>query len=528
MSDNDNTQDEKQEEQDKVLAFEQPKQTTADKSKNKGESAKPKQKQKQKITLGWALGMVILILIAISFVAAPAIEAFVGKRSATSLVFGKYGKENISYVYGNHFANQVQNYADQYKGSSADQTQLLYQIWKGAYDSTVIYTAINQLAKKAGIIASDEAVRRAIINSGAYNKDGKFDIDTYQKASADAKSRLETQIRDSFPYQIVVDDIGSVLSSKGEAAHVASLAENGRSFKYVVIGPEHYPDEAAVRYALENERLFTTLDISIISVTDENLAISLSKDILLGTTTFEEAAQQYSLDSFAESGGRAGKAFYYSIEPNFTNVDDAALLLGAKSGDLLGPFESQGAWTIWRVNSQATQADYTDEATLYGIKAYIAANEGTMIEPWLDQYAQELKREATASSLEEVALERDLDIVEVSSTPYNAAKSSYMADLSYTDPQGLLNQAASSPDTAKTLYTSAEGTLLEPIKVGTYLILVETGLDERDEGMGSYITMFYDYLSGSHNQQDFSQALYTSEAHKNDFLSTFFTVVLGQ
>ena len=198
MSDNDNTQDEKQEEQDKVLAFEQPKQTTADKSKNKGESAKPKQKQKQKITLGWALGMVILILIAISFVAAPAIEAFVGKRSATSLVFGKYGKENISYVYGNHFANQVQNYADQYKGSSADQTQLLYQIWKGAYDSTVIYTAINQLAKKAGIIASDEAVRRAIINSGAYNKDGKFDIDTYQKASADAKSRLETQIRDSF------------------------------------------------------------------------------------------------------------------------------------------------------------------------------------------------------------------------------------------------------------------------------------------------------------------------------------------
>ena len=64
--------------------------------------------------------------------------------------------------------------------------------------------------------------------------------------------------------------------------------------------------------------------------------------------------------------------------------------------------------------------------------------------------------------------------------------------------------------------------------MGTYLILVETGLDERDEGMGSYITMFYDYLSGSHNQQDFSQALYTSEAHKNDFLSTFFTVVLGQ
>ncbi len=524
MSDNDNTQDTKATEDSKVISFEKQKPTTEAKAPKK--QAKPK--QKQQVTIGLALGMLILILIAISFVAAPAIEAFVGKRSSSSLVFGKYGKENISYAYGNHFYNQVQNYADQYKGSSADQTQLLYQIWKGAYDSTVIYTAVNQLAKKAGIIASDEAVRRAIINSGAYDKDGKFDIETYQKATADAKSRLESQIRSSFPYQIVVDDIASVLSSKAEAGYVASLAETGRSFSYVALTPALYPDEAAVRYALEHEALFATLDISIISLTDEELALSLSKDILLGTTTFEEAAEAHSLDSFASAGGAVGKLFYYAIEGNFTNPDDAALLLSAKDGDLLGPFESQGAWTIWRVNSHATQADYTDEATLNGIKAYIANYESEMIAPWLDEFAAQLKGEAMATSLEEVAITHDLELISVSSTPYNAAQSTYMADLSYTDPAGLLSQAASSSDVARTLYSSAEGTLLDPIKVSSSLILVETGFDETDEGMGSYITMFYDYLSGSQNQHDFTQALYTSEDHKNDFLSTFFSVVLGQ
>ncbi len=524
MSDNDTTEDKKQEEDTKVLSFEKPKQSGAGKVAKKEAVAKPK----QKITLGWALGMLILILIAISFVAAPAIEAFVGKRSSSSLVFGKYGKENIAYAYGNHFYDQVQNYADQYKSSGSDPTQVLYQIWKGAYDSTVIYTAVNQLAKKAGIIASDEAVRRAIINSGVYHKDGKFDVATYQKASSDAKSRLETQIRRSFPYQIVVDDIGSVLSSKGEADYVASLAQTGRSFNYVVVDPSHFPDESAVRYALEHEQLFTTLDVSIISVTDENLARSLSKDILLGTTTFEEAAEQHSLDSFAANGGAVGKLFYYAIEPNFTSVDDAALLLNAKDGDLLGPFESQGAWTLWRINRRASQADFTDEATLNGIKAYIATNEAAMIEPWLEQYAQDLKRAADASSLEEAALDRDLEVVTVSSTPYNRAKSTYMADLSYTDPMGYLNQAASQAEVASSLYKSGEHTLLDPIKVGTSLIIVETGSDETDEGMGSYITMFYDYLSGSQNQQDFSQALYTSPVHKNDFLSTFFSVVLGQ
>ncbi|MDX9916116.1 MAG: SurA N-terminal domain-containing protein [Sphaerochaeta sp.] len=524
MSDTDNTQDTKQQEEGKVLSFEKQVPSTRTKAPKREAPAKTK----QKITIGWALGMLILILIAISFVAAPAIEAFVGKRNTSSLVFGKYGKENITYAYGNHFFEEVQNYADQYKGSGGDQTQLLYQIWKGAYDSTVIHTAVNQLAKKAGIIASDEAVRRAIINSGAYHKDGKFDVETYQKASADTKNRLETQVRNSFPFQIVVDDIGSVLSSKAEALYVASLAETGRSFSYVAITPVLYPNEAAVRYALEHERLFTSLDISIISLTDENLALSLSKDILLGTTTFEEAAREHSLDSFAADGGAVGNLFYYAIEPNFTNSDDASLLLGAKDGDLLGPFESQGAWTIWRVNSQARQADYTDEATLNGIKAYIATYEGEMIEPWLDEFAQQLKSEAVANGLEEVALTHDLDLISVSSTPYNAAQSTYMADLSYTDPAGLLYRATSNTDVARSLYASAEHTLLDPIKVNSSYILVETGSDERDEGMGSYISMFYDYLSGSQNQQDLTQALYTSDAHTNDFLSTFFTVVLGQ
>ncbi len=46
--------------------------------------------------------------------------------------------------------------------------------------------------------------------------------------------------------------------------------------------------------------------------------------------------------------------------------------------------------------------------------------------------------------------------------------------------------------------------------------------------MTSYLSMFYDYYSGSQNQQDFSQALYTSDAFEDNFLTTFLTVILGQ
>ncbi|MEA4861075.1 MAG: SurA N-terminal domain-containing protein, partial [Sphaerochaeta sp.] len=162
MSADDNTNGKKPEEESKALAFEKAKKSTAVVEGKKEAALKPK----RKITIGWVLGMIILILIAISFVLAPAIEAFVGKRSSDGIVFGTYGKEEIKYAYGNYFYDQVQNYADQYKSSGVDQTQALYQIWKSAYDSTVLFTAINQLASKAGIIAADDVVVRAIIESG--------------------------------------------------------------------------------------------------------------------------------------------------------------------------------------------------------------------------------------------------------------------------------------------------------------------------------------------------------------------------
>ena len=65
-------------------------------------------------------------------------------------------------------------------------------------------------------------------------------------------------------------------------------------------------------------------------------------------------------------------------------------------------------------------------------------------------------------------------------------------------------------------------------KSNTSYLVVQPEADLSDEGMGSYIQMFYNYLSGSQNQQDFSQALYTSDQFEDNFLGTFFSTILGQ
>ncbi|MDD4574754.1 MAG: peptidylprolyl isomerase, partial [Sphaerochaeta sp.] len=147
MSSNDKTDEKKGEKEAKALDFKKSKKSGTAEKEQKVLAVKPK----QKITVGWIFGMIVLLLIAVSFVMAPAIQAFVGPKNADGIVFGKYGKEDIKYAYGNYFYDQVQNFGSQYKNTGDNATQTLYQIWKSAYDSTVLYTAINQLATKAGI-----------------------------------------------------------------------------------------------------------------------------------------------------------------------------------------------------------------------------------------------------------------------------------------------------------------------------------------------------------------------------------------
>jgi len=523
MSSNDKTDEKKGEKESKALDFKKGKKSGTAEKEQKVLAAKPK----QKITIGWIFGMIVLLLIAVSFVMAPAIQAFVGPKNADGIVFGKYGKEDIKYAYGNYFYDQVQNFGSQYKNTGDNATQTLYQIWKSAYDSTVLYTAINQLATKAGIIAADEVVNRAIINSGAYNKDGKFDVDLYQKATAESKASVEKSIRRSVPYQIVIDDIGSALSSSSEAEYVAKMASEGRTFNYVTIDPSLYPDEKASAYALQNKQLFYSMDLSIISVETEDEAKALSSAIASGEKSFEEVALSSSKDNFAANEGKVGTVYYFGLVTNFKNPEDATKLLTAKSGDVVGPLEGAGAWSIYRLDSTPLEADYASPALLSTVKGYLASSGDPVVDDYLLAFANEFALDAKDDFA--VAAERaELDVVNVGGTPYNVAQSTYLNNFSYSDPQGSLARAVTTEEIGKKLYTAELGSVLEPIKSNSSYLVVQADEKVTDEGMGSYIQMFYNYLSGSQNQQDLSQALYTSDQFQDNFLGTFFSTILGQ
>ena len=85
MSSNDKTDEKKGEKESKALDFKKGKKSGTAEKEQKVLAVKPK----QKITVGWIFGMIVLLLIAVSFVMAPAIQAFVGPKNADGIVFGK-------------------------------------------------------------------------------------------------------------------------------------------------------------------------------------------------------------------------------------------------------------------------------------------------------------------------------------------------------------------------------------------------------------------------------------------------------
>ncbi|AEV28894.1 PPIC-type PPIASE family protein [Sphaerochaeta pleomorpha str. Grapes] len=498
--------------------------------KKNGDGAKDQKamaiKPKKKVTIGWVMGMIILILIAISFVLAPAIEALVGRNQSNEIVFGQYGKDNIKYTSNNYFYDQVQSYASQYKTTDGNSTQTLYQIWKSAYDSTVIFTAVNQMAKKLNIIAADEVVNRAIINSGSYNKDGKFDVDTFQKASAETKASIDRSIRRAVPYQIVVDDIGSVLSSEAEADYVSAMSADNRTFRYVSLDASLYPDQKASEYALMNKQLFYSMDLSVISVETEEEATTLASAIASGEKTFEAAATESSKDSYAEAEGKVGNIFYYGLLPNIKDAEKATQFLTAKSGDVIGPVESNSGWALYRLNSDPEEADYTNPATLSSVKAYLAYNDEAIISDYLSSLADQFAADA-ANGFDEAAEKANLTVNEVGATPLNISSSQYLNSFTNTDAKGLLASVATDEATGKLLFSEPVGSIVKPIKNGSAYLVVKVETETQDEGMSNYVKMFYNYLSSSQNQQDLAQAVFASDNFKDNFLTTFLNVIIG-
>ncbi|MBR1918329.1 MAG: SurA N-terminal domain-containing protein [Spirochaetales bacterium] len=492
-----------------------------------GAAAVKKQKSGNKKSIIWWLGVIVLILISITFVLpAAGVGSLFGDNS--TIVFGKYNGKNIEFKYGNYFYNTYNSIVGRL-GSNAD-FNTVYQAWQNAYTSSVIHEALDQEAKKAGIVASDEAINQAILASGVYsNADGAFDEEAYRNADQTTKNNVYNSAKQQVPAQIVFSDMASVSSSEAEKAFISSMVSTGRAFNYVAFDYHVLTDDVVSKYVAEKPEDFRTIELSVISVATQEEADAL-KTKLDGGADFAASVQESSIDGFKSNDGKVGPQFARLLGSYLiTNAEDLAKVVSAQKGEIVGPIATTYGFSIFKVDEAAKDFDPADETSVATVKQMYAEANPEEAKSAAEAAANDFFAKVQGGNLSSAAASAGYTVQAVPATVANPANSSMlMVSFAYTDSYGLLATAAGDADFVTTLYQGAEGTVLEPKEAGNGFIVTEIGADSAIESTSSIFETYYDYLSSGAAQQDIQSSILSSDKFEDNFSATFFEKVMAR
>jgi parvulin-like peptidyl-prolyl isomerase len=491
----------------------------------KDEKQAVKEKNRPGLTVSKVVTYVILALLAVVMVFGV-FPSFGSGGSSSNIEFGSFDGTPIEFSYGNYFYRQYQQQAQQNKATG---DAAAYQIWRAAFESTVFQTAMSKKAEDAGIRVVGETLNKAIIDSGVYDKDGKFDIATYEKASIESKNQVKVRYEESLPVQMAMNDITSVLSAPAELDYIVQMGDTARSFEYAVFDSNAYPDDLTRQYAQANPALFTMIDISVISLADEATAQSVRSSIESGSTTFEEAAKTNSRDSFAAEGGRAGTWYLFELQDNFSVPEEVNVLYSTPVGQVSQAFAAPNGYVLYRVEQAPFLADFEDAEVLADVKAYIGTRDAEVVTAYLEGKAQEFAAvAATSDDFAAAAEDAGVQTISVEATPVNVGGSNYLAGFAYTDMGGYLNALANDTEAMKMLYTTPVGEVSTPLSANNAFIVAKvTGESAMDSEMSDYLKLVYPYMAQSQSQQDLIQSIFTSEKLEDNFLIAFMENIMG-
>lgn len=487
---------------------------------------KPGQPKKRFI---WALSVVFLVLVVVVFVFSPVVGAFVPTND--SIVFGEYDGIPIEYAYGNYFYEQQQQIAASWNQETTEDTYQwqVYQIWKSAFDNTVIHTAIVAEADKSGLSVTDKAVDDYLLTQGPYiDENGVFSAELYNQSSSTQRASVREEVRETLRFQTVIGDMFSSVTSPNEVEFIADMAKEEKSFDYVLFSLADYPQERAVSYAQANLMDFTEINISMITLAsdDQEAADDLYSRLSSGEVLFEDAARNNSIDGFAEDGGEAGWFAFHDIAALFDTEQSAHEIFSLAPGQISALYSTDYGFNIFKVNDSPRVPDLEDAQVIAGIKDYIISTEADMVREYMSGVADEFTAVAREAGFESAVTQKGLSSFSAAPTPLNVGGSSFMKSFNYTDEGSYLTSMINNDQALSELYAVPEGGLSEPIEVDNgVLVAYCSEIAESTQGSES-LAMFYPYLSQQIAQNDFTQLVFASDKLVDNFITVFFSQIL--
>src|SRR6056297_389918 len=493
--------------------------------KKKASAQNTVEKKRTQHPLTWALSVVVLIIVVVAFVVAP---AFGGMGGRERLIFGYYDGEPIEYEPDSYFARQRDAYAERIEQQSDQnsdnfQWQAL-QVWKGAFDTTVVHTAILQQSEKSGLVISEKKRDRNIAQYGPYRENGKFSAELYRNASNAEKIATRELFNENLIHDQWTQDVSNIPSPKAEKEFMLGMTSRERRFRYVDFSLNNYPDQRVIEFAEENSQLFQKMNLSRISLRmDENEAAQIYQQLQESPNRFEELAQNHSSDENAEKGGDMGWVRYHELAAAFEESDKADTIFSLTQGELTGLVETSFGWAIYRCDEPPTNPDFTNDEELDAVRSYVIRNERGQVEDYFINRAETFVANAKEEGFSLAAADARVSEAETEYFPINYGESFFLKPIrSVNDGDSLLQRAQSNQRILTSLFSVKENNFTEPLVLGNSVLVAQL-LDERraPEEEVKQIANYHSYIMQNFQREEIRNHFLQSDKLEDNFMQVF-------
>jgi hypothetical protein len=470
--------------------------------------------------------VVILIIVIIAFVLVPAIVPDISMGRNADLTFGAYGKTPINYVPGGYFAQVRETLTWRYQQSSMDDSNsqfMAYQIWRTAFEETVVHTGILQEMKAAGYTPPVEVVDREVARLPQFQENGRFSAARYEELDNNSRLSLWRQVQESIIENYYREDMTGLLKPAQEGAFIGRMASPQRTFDMTFFSIDSYPDSEITAYAEENPDLFRITHFSKITInSNEREARQIFDSIKAGTTMFEDAARTHSQDSYAEKGGDMGVKLAYELTSEVPSAEDREKILALGKGDYSDIIRLESGWAFFRAEDAPHPADTGDPATLEKIRAYITEFERGRMEDWTIDRAEEFIAQSAESGFDGAVIERSLEKRRFGPIPVNYGGVDLFTTLASLQ-VGEISGAGSDENFWRTAFSTPLNTPSSPLVLGNnVLVLFPLEESEADESVPRDIeSLISSYWLSYNAEQSIRSFFLNNEKLEDRFFETF-------
>ena len=436
--------------------------------------------KKFKQSPGLYIGSVaILILVVVAFVGGDLLSGGRFGNAGTDMIFGRYNKIPVILAPGNNFARNYEAVYSEFQSNpefDPNDMWASFQIWRIAFERTVRDTAIMDMMKRSKFAVPDRVIDREIAQLSMFQENGRFNPALYRATPDSTIQTLRRQIQEYLTMMRYYSDYTALVNYEKEAEFIGKMTSVLRSFDMVIFNRDDYPESEYKAFALANSNLFDTIGVSKITISSsEREAARILSSIKEGTTTFEDAARNFSQDQYAQSGGDMGNRQIYLLDIEIPNINDRQNIYRLRSGELSGIISTAAGWVFYRIDSARAVSDFDDETVMERVRTYINSYQRGRMEDWAIERANEFISDAAANGFNEAALLRDMDVYSFGALPMNYGSIDLFTSLRSFDisdfSQDDLHYLALNENFWKTAFSTSVNTPSDPLVYNNFIFV---------------------------------------------------------